>query len=111
LNYCKYNLDKVGHPVVSFGITASTLLVAAGASLSAGTIVGPTVGGAILACGGGTMMLGVLGLPVDAVITFGAKVFDHDGIAARKFSDLVNGKTNKASKDVFRLLIKKISSL
>ena len=72
----------------------------------------PIAGGAaVLACGGAPIALGVLGLPIEAVIGVGDKILDKDARAARKFSKLVRGKSNKASTKVFKSLIEQIKKL
>jgi hypothetical protein len=104
MNAC---LDNAVLPVM-LGIIGAFVGTIAAQSI----LVAPAVnGGVVMACGGGVLILGVPGVPVDAIITGTDRVVDKDAIAARRFSDLINGKSKKASKKVFSSLIKQIQKL
>ena len=54
---------------------------------------------------------GIITLPVDAAITASHSVFNPEVIAARKFAKMIKGKSSKASKKAFRILIKEIEQI
>jgi hypothetical protein len=103
-NNCEYYLGLIASGTTSVGMIA---MVAMNTGLGF-----PIAGGtAVLACGGAPIALGVLGLPIEAVIGVGDKILDKDARAARKFSKLVSGKGNEASTKVFISLIEQIKKL
>jgi hypothetical protein len=57
------------------------------------------------------VLAGLILSPLDGTITFLNKAFNKKVIAARKFSKLLRGKNTKASRRVFKSLLKQIREL
>ncbi|MCT4641762.1 MAG: hypothetical protein N4A33_05640 [Bacteriovoracaceae bacterium] len=106
--------SSVGAQLTTFGgfIGLSAIAIPAATPPAMFAIIGGTIGicGALPAVP--ALVLGVALLPVDALISGVASIYHHKAIANRKMRKaMIKGKSKKASKRVFNLILDRINML